>query len=136
MAFGSLVDLPVGGDRLYTSVTSADQAYRTAFTDTVTRTSIAHPINPLGYLDGPAPLRYHYFWFILCSLVDQVGGAWVPARQALFASVIWCGIALACTIAAYLRFFVSDGGTISSRWIFIGVLLLTVTGSSTSSCNH
>jgi len=73
VAFFSLVDLPIGGDRLYTSVTSADQNYRTAFTDAITRTGIAHPVNPLGYLDGPAPFRYHYFWFILCSLVDRAG---------------------------------------------------------------
>lgn len=133
VAFGSLVDLPIGGDRLYTSVTAADQSYRTAFTDAVTRTGISHPVNPLGYVNGPAPLRYHYFWFILCSLVDQMAGALVPARSAFFAGTIWCGIALACAIGAYLRFFVnnrfgSDGGTISSGWIFKGVLLLCVTG--------
>jgi hypothetical protein len=128
VAFGSLVDLPVGGDRLYTSVTSADQNFRTAFTDAVTRTSIAHPINPLGYLDGPAPLRYHFFWFALCSLADQLGGAWVPARHAFFAGTIWCGFALGCAIAAYLRFFVSDGQNMTSSWIFKRILLLAVTG--------
>src|SRR5207244_509580 len=95
LALASLTDAPVG-DRLYLSVTAADQSYRTAFTDAVTRTGIAHPVNPLGYINGPAPLRYHYFWFVLCSLVDQVGGTWVPARHAFLASVIWCGIALAC----------------------------------------
>jgi len=133
VAFGSLVDLPIGGDRLYTSVTAADQTYRTAFTDAITRTGISHPVNPLGYVDGPAPLRYHYFWFILCSLVDQMGGTLVPARCAFFAGTIWCGVGLACAIAAYLRFFMSahlrpDGGTISSGWIFKGVVLLAVTG--------
>ena len=55
----------------------------------------------------PAPLRYHYFWFILCSLVNQAGGTWVPARNAFFAGTIWCGIGLACAIAAFLRFFPS-----------------------------
>jgi len=80
------------------------------------------------YLDGPVPLRYHYFWFILCSLVDQAGGEWVTARHAFFASVFWCGIALACAIAAYLRFFVSNQQLLSPRWIFKGILLLAVTG--------
>ncbi len=75
VAFGSLVDLPIGGDRLYTSTTSWDQTYRTSFTDAITRTGIAHPVNPIGYVDGPAPLRYHYFWFVLCSLagIKRVG---------------------------------------------------------------
>jgi len=128
IAFGSLVDLPLGGDRLYLSITTWDQSYRVPFTDTITRTGIAHPVNPMFYLDGPVPLRYHYFWFILCSLVDQAGGAWVTARHAFFASVFWCGIALACAIAAYLRFFVSNRDPISPRWIFKGILLLAVTG--------
>jgi len=128
LAFGSLVDLPLDDNRLYLSVTASDQSYRTAFTDAITRTSISHPVNPLGYLDGPAPLRYHYFWFILCSLVDRIGGALVLARHAFFASVIWCGIALGCVIAAYLRFFVRGGVTIPARWILKGILLLTVTG--------
>ncbi|MCU1335578.1 MAG: hypothetical protein JWO19_1159 [Bryobacterales bacterium] len=127
-AFGSLVDLPLGGDRLYASVTSWDQTYRTSVTDAITRTGFAHPVNPLGYVDGPAPLRYHYFWFILSSLVDQAGGVWVGARHAFFASVIWCGIGLACVIGAYLRFFVSHGESISSAWILKGLLLLAVTG--------
>lgn len=108
LAFGSLVDIPIGGDRLYTSVTSSDQSYRTSFTDAVTRTSIAHPVNPTGFVGGAAPLRYHYFWFVMCSLVDQAGGARVPARHAFFAGTIWCGIALACVIAAYLRFFMNQ----------------------------
>jgi len=128
LAFGSLVDLPLDENGLYLSVTAADQSYRTAFTDAITRTSISHPVNPLGYLDGPVPLRYHYFWFILCSLVDQAGGALVLARHAFFASVIWCGIALGCAIAAYLRFFIKSGETMPARWILKGILLLAVTG--------
>ena len=128
LVFASLVDLPLDHNRLYLSVTAADQSYRTAFTDAITRTSISHPVNPLGYLDGPAPLRYHYFWFILCSLVDQAGGALVLARHAFLASVIWCGIALGCLIAAYLRFFIKSGETMPVGWILKGILLLTVTG--------
>ncbi len=52
----------------------------------------------------------------------------MPARNAFFAGTIWCGIGLACAIAAYLRFFTKEGQTISSSWIFKGVLLLAVTG--------
>ena len=125
---GSVTDIPLGPDRLYTSVSAADQSYRTAFTDSITRTGISHPVNPLYSIDGPAPLRYHYFWFILCSLVDQLGGEWVGARQAFVASIIWCGIALGCTIAAFLRFFVPEGLSNIRERSLRGLLLLAVTG--------
>ena len=128
IALGSVVDIPLGPDRLYASITAADQAYRTAFTDSVTRTGISHPVNPLYRVDGTAPLRYHYFWFILCSLVDQLGGAWVGPRQAFVASIIWCGIALGCTIAAYLRFFVPEGLSNIRERSLRGLFLLAVTG--------
>jgi len=128
IVLGSLLDIPLGHDRLYTSITGADQSYRTAFTDSVTRTGISHPVNPLYNIDGPAPLRYHYFWFILCSLVDQLGGSWILARQAFVASIIWCGIALGCSIAAYLRFFVPEGPSNIGDRSLKGLFLLAVTG--------
>ena len=128
VVLGSLVDIPLGTDRLYTSITAADQSYRTAFTDSVTRTSISHPLNPLYRIDGPAQLRYHYFWFILCSLVDQLGGEFIRARQAFVASIVWCGIALGCTIACYLRFFVPEGSSNIRERSFRGLFLLAVTG--------
>ncbi len=127
LVLGSALDLRIG-NRLYASVTSADQSYRTAFTDAITRTGIAHPRNPYYSVDGPAPLRYHYFWFILCSLVNQLGGAAVPARQAFVASIVWSGIALACTIAAFLRFFAPEGASGIGKRALTGIALLAVTG--------
>ncbi len=127
LAIGAVLDLQFD-DRLYGSITASDQAFRTAFTDAITRTGIAHPNNPLYYANGPAPLRYHYFWFILCSLVDQLGGAAVSARQAFVASIAWSGIALGCVIAAFLRFFAPEGKADIGPRTLTGILLLTVTG--------
>ena len=128
LALGSLMDLPVGSDRIYTSVTSADQSYRVSVTDAITRTGIAHPLNPLTHIHGAAFLHYHYFWFIFASLIDQAGGSWVDARSAFFASTIWCGIGLASAVALYLRFFARRQEALSKTWIIKGILLLGVTG--------
>ena len=127
LVLGSALDLQFG-DRLYASVTSADQAFRVALTDAITRTGIAHPKNPYYYVDGPAAVRYHYFWFILCSLVDQLVGAAVSARNAFIASIVWSGIALGCTIAAFLRFFAPQSTANIKRRALTGILLLAVTG--------
>src|SRR5262249_3716032 len=108
VVFGSDNDLQIG-NRLYGSVTAADQSYRTEFTDTLTRTGFSAPENPFDNVDGPVRLRYHYFWYIVSSLIDQIGGASVPPREAFLASIVWCGFALASAIALYLKFFVSHG---------------------------
>src|SRR5262249_20240335 len=71
---------------------------------------------------------YHYFWYILSSLIDQLGGASVPPRQAFSASIVWCGFALAGMIALYLRFFVSQGQDPFRSRILKGLVLLTITG--------
>jgi hypothetical protein len=85
-------------------------------------------MNPLFFPGHSVPLRYHYFWFIPCALVDRLGGPWVNARQALIASDVWCGWALMAIVVAYLRFFHPAGergiGT-RAKW---GVALLAIAG--------
>src|SRR5574341_1493149 len=75
-----LIDMQLG-DKLYFSVVSWDYAVRTAFTDAISRTGIP-PVNPYAYLGAPALLRYHYFWLIPSSLLDQLGGNAIDPRQA------------------------------------------------------
>ncbi len=122
----SLVDLQVG-NRLYFPVSSYDGMTRTAFTAALSRGGIP-PHNPFFFAGLPAPLRYHYFWLIPCSLVDQLGGSLVSARVSLIAGVLWCGLGLLGIIALYLRFFQGKGGEQIERRTLIAVALLGVTG--------
>src|ERR1035441_4106940 len=75
---GSLIDLQIGS-RLYYSVTAEDLCARTTVTNAITRTGVP-PDNPYYFIQSSAPLRYHYFWFLLSSLVNRLGGAAVHAR--------------------------------------------------------
>ena len=88
-----LVDIQIG-QRLYINAASHDFTTRTALIDAVTRTGIP-PINPTyypGHFERITEL--YYFWYILGSVVDSLGGSWVDARMALFAGITWSGLAL------------------------------------------
>jgi hypothetical protein len=122
----SLVDLQFG-DRLYFPISSYDRMVRTAFTAALSRGGIP-PRNPFFFAGQPALLRYHYFWLIPCSLVDQLGGSLVSARASLIASALWSDLGLLAIIALYLRFFQRKGADQIERRTLIAVALLGVTG--------
>jgi len=126
IALFSLVDLQIG-DRLYFSVTAYDHSVRTAITDAISRTGVK-PENPFYCLGSPAPLRYHYFWFIGCSLVALAGGHIVNSRLAIIASVVWCGWAFAAVVPLFLRFVFGMSGHTLRRAAIVAVCLTTVTG--------
>jgi hypothetical protein len=64
----------------------------------------------------------------LGSLIDLVGGSLVDARVALFASILWCGIALMTMIAFYLRLRSDEHGQKIWKKVLVGIGLLSVTG--------
>jgi len=121
-----LIDLQIG-DRLYFPVVSYDNTLRTAITASISRTGVP-PQNPYFFPGRSFPLRYHYFWFLLCSIVDQLGGNAVSPRHAIIAGTLWCGIALMAIIALYMRFFQPKGATDVERRSVLAVALLSVTG--------
>lgn len=97
-----LVDIQFG-DNLYFNSVSYDYTTRVAVTDAMTRTGVP-PVNPGYYPGHPEKLTFlYFFWYILTSVVDKIGGAWVDAQAAMTASVAWCGLCLIATIALYLR---------------------------------
>jgi len=99
----SLIDIQLG-NRLYFPFSTYDHQTRAAFTAALTRDGVP-PHNPFFFAGQPAPLRYHYFWLILCSLVNRLCGTVVSARVSLIAGTLWCGLGLLGVIALYLRFF-------------------------------
>ncbi|MCZ2127156.1 MAG: hypothetical protein LC099_05200 [Anaerolineales bacterium] len=128
LAFLSLIDLQLGAKELYFSVASYDHTTRVSIIDAMTRTGVP-PINPSYYPHHPVKLTFlYFFWYILGAVVDKIGGAWVNARVALFASVVWCGLALMALIAFYLR--LRGGEAKNQLWkkAVAGVSLLAVTG--------
>jgi hypothetical protein len=115
-------------DRLLLSVTSFDQTSRVSIIDAVTRTGVP-PINPGYYPGRPVHLTFlYYFWYVLCSAVDIIGGRFVDARAALNASSAWAGIGLMAAVALYLRQRNAAGGESARRLARRGILLLAVSG--------
>lgn len=121
-----LADLQVAG-RLYYPTNSLDYSLRATLVHSVTTTGIP-PQNPLFLPSPPAALRYHYFWFVMCSLVERLGSPWVTARHAEIGGAFWCGIGLMALLAACLRLFVVNPEVSLARRLRTGVLLLGITG--------
>lgn len=101
VALLSLVDAQIG-ERLFVSVTAHDYCKHVAVTDAITRTGVP-PVNPSFYPGQPVALYYYYFWFLLCSLVDQLGGSWISARDAVLAGTMWCGIGFMSALHLMIR---------------------------------
>jgi hypothetical protein len=91
------------GDRLYYNVAAFDYSTRASVINAITRTGVP-PINP-GYFPGqPQPLTFlYYFWYVLCSIIDQAGGRLIDARMALMASVVWTGLALMSAVGIFVQ---------------------------------
>ncbi len=123
----SLVDFQ-WKDQLYFSVVSFDQTSRVSVINAMTRTGVP-PINP-GYYPGiPTQLNFlYYFWYILASLIDLLGGTIIDARAALNASSAWAGIGLMAIVALYLRQRNAHRGETAWRSAWIGITLLAVSG--------
>jgi hypothetical protein len=121
-----LIDLQIK-NRLYFPTVSYDYMLRSAITSSITRSGVP-PNNPYFFPGQPFPLRYHYFWYLPCSLVDRLGGSLVSARHAIIAGTLWCGIGLMAMVPLYLRFFQPKGAMNLEKRTIIGIALLGVTG--------
>lgn len=109
----TLVDLQIN-DRLYFSNNAYDLTARVAVVDAITRTGLP-PINP-SYFPGHSVLLnfLYYYWYILASLIEQMGGELVSAYHSMIASISWAGIILFAVMATYLR--VRDTAPSSQSW--------------------
>jgi len=115
------------GNRLYPSILAYDFNVRTAFINGITRHGLP-AINPLFYPQHLVPLRYHYFWYIACSLVQGLGGTLVGPRPALIASHVWCGWGVMGTVALYLKFFHPRGDKAIWKRLAWGLALCCIGG--------
>ena len=124
----SVVDLQIG-DRLYPPMVSYDYSIRVAMIAAMSR----HfpPLTPFFFDGHPWLLQYHYYWFLLCSLVYQLGHGAIRARQALIAGTIWSGLGLMSIVVLYLRHWMPSP---RRRAFVLGLSLLAVTGLDIIPC--
>ena len=121
-----LIDLQIGR-RLYFPVSSYDYTLRAAITAAIDRTGVP-PTNPYFYPGHGYVLRYHYFWYMLCSLVGRFGGPFVTARIAVIGGTLWSGIGLVAIVALYVHLSRSKRSANPDKQMLVAVALLSVTG--------
>ncbi|MGD0772960.1 MAG: hypothetical protein ABSC05_09085 [Candidatus Solibacter sp.] len=126
VALLSLIDLQIG-DRLYYAVSTVDYALHTELVHSISTTGLP-AANPFFLPGHPVPLRYHYFWPMMCSLVNQLRGSAVSARQALIGGTYWAGIGLMALVLVYLRVFLPGNAEQFRRRALTCILLLGITG--------
>lgn len=122
-----LIDFQIDG-HLIRPLMSFDFVKHVAVTDAISRTAIP-PVNPSFHPGSPLPLFYYYFWFLLCSMVDVLGGSHIGPRGTVLASIVWSGIALFYLV----RLYVNRLGSrivkgLERKHLIYGYLLLLVTG--------
>lgn len=123
----SLVDLQFG-NKLFFTAASYDYTVRSAVIGQLARINNLPPTSPFFFAGHPAPLRYHYFWFLLSSLPVRLFPSIIEPRHALFGGILWVGLALAATVTLYLRFFSEKGAHNLRRRTLIGLGLLCLSG--------
>jgi hypothetical protein len=126
LAIGSLIDLQ-SGHKVYFSTVVFDYSLRSEFIHSISATGIP-PATPFFYPGHPVPIRYHYFWLLIGSLVEQAGGQWIGPRAAWIGTAVWCGIGLLCLVALYFRLFRYRTPEDFRRRALIAIALLSVTG--------
>ena len=122
----ALLDLGIG-QRLYYSVTAWDYSSRTAVTHAMSQGGLP-ALSPFFHPGSAVLLRYHYFWYFICSLAERLGGGVVGPRAAIVAGTVWCGVGMLASVPLYLRFFDPRAEQDVLRRSLWGVGLLTVTG--------
>lgn len=119
----SLVDFQ-SHQQLSMSVTAFDHATRVNWTESILRTGIP-PANPLYYYGHSAPLRYYYFWNVVCAVVGKMSH--LPIRAVFIASCVWSGFALVALIGLFLKHFLGLEEVLRRRFL-LSIFLLMVTG--------
>ena len=121
-----LADLQIG-HRLYFNLLSYDYALRSAFTSAIARTGIP-PQNPYFNPGHSYPIRYHYFWYMLCAIAVRLTAGHITPRLAIAAGTLWSGIALIAMLALYLRTSPTEQPARRPRQLLITISLLAVGG--------
>ena len=90
------------GPHLYVSTVLYDWSVRVPMVNAAMHSGVP-PVNGLSALSGqPAPLRYFYFWYVVCA--DAARLLHVPGRAALAASCVWAAWALLSVFLLSLKY--------------------------------
>jgi hypothetical protein len=123
VAILSLVDWQ-RGHQLFMSIATYDHASRVNWTESILRTGVP-PANPAYWFKHAAPMRYYYFWNVVCAAVVKMSH--LSTRAVFLASCVWAGFALAALIGLYLKHLLAAGARLRKQFLLC-LALLMVTG--------
>jgi len=112
------------GQRLYMSTPIFDHSARVNWTEGILRTGVP-PANPLYLYGHPSPMRYYYFWNVLCAAISRMSH--LPVRAVLIASCVWAAFSLAALAGLYLKHFLQVDIGLRKQFL-TAVALFAVTG--------
>ena len=116
------------GDGVYINWASIDHSFRTSLIQAIRNTNVLPTSNPFFFPGHPVPFRYHYFWFMLAAFVQVIGGGFIGARDALFASIAWSGLAIVAVAALFLQGHEDGGLALWRRRTWLAAALMSITG--------
>ena len=120
----AVTDIQVG-HHLYVSTVLYDWSVRVPMVEAAMRSGIP-PVNGLSALSGhPAPLRYFYFWYVVCA--DLARLLHLPARAALAASCVWAAWAMLSAFFLSLKYLLGIHRDVR-RYCLIAFPILAVMG--------
>jgi len=127
IAILSLIDFQ-SHQQLFMSLTIYDHAARVNWTESILRTGVP-PDNPLYLFRQSAPMRYYYFWNVLCAAVAKISR--LPVRGVFIGSCVWGGFVLASLVGLYLKYCTAAGVQLRKQFV-TAIGLLTVSGLNSS----
>jgi len=122
-----VLDLRIGAG-LYVNWASIDYSFRSSLIQAIHSTSVLPAHNPFFNPGHLVPFRYHYFWFMLAGFVQTASGGLIGARDALFASVAWSGLAIIAVVALFLEDRSHPKTMAWRRLTWMAAGLMTITG--------
>ena len=126
VAVFSLVDWQ-RSNHVFPSSIAFDYTLRVGLVGGIARAHSLPPPDPFLHLGAAIPLGYHYFWFLLCSLVCREAPVWVGPRGALMAGTTWTALTLWAALSLWLRRTQSERQGAGVRWA-VAALMLSISG--------
>ena len=90
------------GRKLYEGTYAGDWSVRIPLTAAAIHNALPIPTPFYAAFGATAPLRYYYYWYVLCGAVGRLGH--LGARPVLAASSAWSGLALVATLFLFARY--------------------------------
>jgi len=119
----TLLDVQIG-NKLFIPTSFIDWSARIPLTWSAIRGPVP-PLNPLSALEGhPTPLRYYYFWYVLCALPAHL--LHTSPDAALAASSVWAALSFLAVSFLLTKYFIRSEVSATRRCVILLLPMLVI----------